>query len=177
MRKLYPIGTGQGNKKCDRQASTYGRHSSSCRDAQIARRTGSFASRLELQAKRLELLKDALPGVRRVAVFLAEGPRGNQAWRTALERTARELGVELHPVEMHGPDDVERALSALEHEQAEALVVSDAALLSMHAERIGDFIVKHRLPTIGASSQPTSWSIRCVWASCGAGPPSLLTRF
>jgi len=117
--------------------------------------TGSFASRLELQAKRLELLKDALPGVRRVAVFLAEGPRGNQAWRTALERTARELGVELHPVEMHGPDDVERALSALEHEQAEALVVSDAALLSMHAERIGNFIVKHRLPTIGASRQPS----------------------
>jgi putative ABC transport system substrate-binding protein len=88
-------------------------------------------------------------------VFLAEGPRGNQAWRTALERTTRELGVELHPVEMHGPDDVERALSALEHEQAEALVVSDAALLSMHAERIGDFIVKHRLPTIGASRQPS----------------------
>ena len=117
--------------------------------------TGSFASRLELQAKRLELLKDALPGVTRVAVFLAEGPRGNQVWRTALERTARELGVALHPVEIHGPDDVERALSALEHEQAEALVVSDAALLSMHAERIGNFIVKHRLPTIGASRQPS----------------------
>ena len=62
--------------------------------------------------------------------------------------------MELHPVEMRGPDDVERALSALEHEQAETLVVSDAALLNMHAERIGDFVVKHRLPTIGASRQP-----------------------
>jgi putative ABC transport system substrate-binding protein len=116
--------------------------------------TGSFASRLELQAKRLELLKDALPGVSRVAVFLAEGSFANQQWRTALARTARELGVELHSVEMRGPDDVKRALSALEHEQAEALVVSDAALLNMHAERIGDFVVKHRLPTIGASRQP-----------------------
>jgi len=116
--------------------------------------TGSFASRLELQAKRLELLKEAVPGVSRVAVFLAEGSFANQRWRTALARTARELGVELHSVEMRGPDDVERALSALEHEQAEALVVSDAALLTMHAERIGDFVVKHRLPTIGASRQP-----------------------
>jgi len=117
--------------------------------------TGSFASRLELQAKRLELLKEALPGVSRVAVVLAEGSFATQRWRTALARTARELGVELPSVEMRGPDDVERALSALEHEQAEALVVSDAALLTMHADRIGAFVVQHRLPTIGASRQPS----------------------
>src|SRR5215831_16965825 len=54
--------------------------------------TGSFLSRLELQAKRLELLKEALPGVTRVAVFLAEGGSADQKWLTALERTARELG-------------------------------------------------------------------------------------
>ena len=117
--------------------------------------TGSFASRLELQAKRLELLKDAVPGVTRVAVFLAEGNRGNQEWRTALERTARELGIALHPVEVHGPDDIERALSAIVQGQAEALVVSDAARLGLHAKRIGAFIVEHRLPTIGASRQPS----------------------
>src|SRR5262245_29575884 len=117
--------------------------------------TGSFASRLELQAKRLELLKEAVPGVTRVAVFLAEGPRGNQAWRTALERTARELGVELHPVEVHGPDDIEPALSAIAQVQAEALVVSDASRLGLHAKRIGNFIREHRLPTIGASRQPS----------------------
>ena len=73
--------------------------------------TGSFFSRLELQVKRLELLKEALPGVTRVAVFLAEGSSANQGWLKALERTARELGVELHPVEVRGPDDVERALT------------------------------------------------------------------
>jgi putative ABC transport system substrate-binding protein len=113
--------------------------------------TGSFVSLLELQAKRLELLKDALPGITRVAVFL---PRGNQEWRTALERTARELGVELHPVEVPGPDDLEPALNAIAHGQAEALVVSDAAQLGPHTARIGAFVVEHRLPTIGASRQP-----------------------
>ena len=117
--------------------------------------TGSFASRLELQAKRLELLKEAVPGVARMAVFLAEGSRGNQVWRTALERTARELGVALYPVEVHGPDDIERALSAIAQGQVEALVVSDASRLGLHAKRIGDFIVEHRLPTIGASRQPS----------------------
>jgi len=109
--------------------------------------TGSFVSRRELQVKRLELLKEALPDVTRVAVFLAEGSSANQEWLKALERTARELGVELHPVEVRGPDDVERALSAIAHGQAQALVVSDASLLGMHAERIGDFVVAQRLPT------------------------------
>jgi putative ABC transport system substrate-binding protein len=125
--------------------------------------TGSFSPRLELEAKRLELIKEALPGVTRVAVFLAESKRGNQAWLTVLERTARELGVELHPVEVHGPDDVEGALSAIARAQAEALVVSDASLLGVHAERIGDFIVEHRLPTIGARRQPSylmAYSVR-----------------
>jgi putative ABC transport system substrate-binding protein len=117
--------------------------------------TGSFSPRLELQAKRLELIKEALPGVTRVAVFLAEGNPGNQKWRTALERTARELGVALHPVEVHGPDDIERALHAIAYGEAEALVVSDASRLGPHAARIGDFVAEHRLPTIGASMQPS----------------------
>jgi putative ABC transport system substrate-binding protein len=108
--------------------------------------TGSFVSRGELQVKRLELLKEALPGVTRVAVFLIE-----QGWLKMLERTAQELGVALQPVEVRGPNDVERALSAIAHGKAEALVVSDASLLGMHAERIGDFVVAQRLPTIGAS--------------------------
>jgi putative ABC transport system substrate-binding protein len=112
--------------------------------------TGSFVSRRELQVKRLELLKEALPSVTRVAVFLAEGPSANQEWLQVLERTARELGVELHPVEVHEPDDVERALSVIAHGQAQALVVSDASRLAMRAERIGDFVVAQRLPTIGA---------------------------
>ena len=117
--------------------------------------TGSFSPRLELQAKRLELLKEALPGVTRVAVFLAESKSGNQRWRIALERTARELGVALHPVEVDAPDDIEPALSAIAHGQAEALVVSDASRLGLHAKRIGDFVAEHRLPTIGASMQPS----------------------
>ncbi len=62
--------------------------------------TGSFLSRLELQVKRLELLKEALPGVTRVAVFLAEGtetrngskrwsaPPGNWGWNCTRWRCA-----------------------------------------------------------------------------------------
>ena len=114
--------------------------------------TGSFAPLRELEAKRLELLKEAFPGVTRVAVLLEAALPANPGLLETLERTARELGVELHPVEVHGPDDVERALTAIAHGHAEALVVVGHALFSTQAsaERIGDFVVEQRLPTIGA---------------------------
>jgi len=109
--------------------------------------TGSFVSRRELEAKRLELLKEALPGVTRVAVFL-----GDEKWREELEHTARELGVELQPVEVRRSEDFAGAFRAIAHGQAEALVVSDGALFGMHAKQLEDFIAEQRLPTIGASS-------------------------
>ncbi len=110
--------------------------------------TGSFVPRRELEAKRLELIKEALPGVTRVAIFLE-----NLEWRKALEHTARELGVELQPVAVRRPDDFARAFHAIAHGQAEALVVSDGSLFGMHAKQIEDFIAEQRLPTIGASSE------------------------
>jgi putative ABC transport system substrate-binding protein len=111
--------------------------------------TGSFYSGVELQAKRLELLKEALPGVTRVAVLL-HAANLSRVELEALESTARALGVTLHLVEVHGPDDFERALTAIVHGQAEALVVADHALLNRYANRIGDLVVEKRLPTVGA---------------------------
>ena len=83
--------------------------------------------------------------------------------------------MELHPVEVRGPNDVERALSAIAHGQAEALVVSDASLLGLHAKQIGDFVVEQRLPTIGASRRYLM-TYGCSGDPCGAGQPSSLTR-
>ena len=111
--------------------------------------TGWVVSLWEPEAKCLELLKEAFPGVTRVAVLLAAADPITPALLKALERTARALGVELHPVEVHGPDDFERALTAITHGQAEALVIAQQTLLDLHIARIVDFMVEKRLPTIG----------------------------
>jgi putative ABC transport system substrate-binding protein len=115
--------------------------------------TGVYFSERELAAKRLELLKEAVPGVTRVAVLLGAASPANQAAFKAMEPTAQELGVALHPVEVHGPDDVERALSVIAYGHAEALVVADNELFFMHRERLRDFIIEKRLPTIGSLRQ------------------------
>ena len=80
--------------------------------------TGLFSPTRGLNVKRLELLKEAVPGVTRVAVLLpllSTASPVNQAMLEALERTAHELGVALQPVVVHGPDDLERALTAIAH--------------------------------------------------------------
>ena len=110
--------------------------------------TGSFVSQPEMVAKRLELLKEAMPGVTRVAVLLGAFGLTTQAVLAALERTARDLGVELHPVSVDGPDDVERALSAIAHGPAEALVVTATQIPSLTAQ-LEALVVAKRLPSIG----------------------------
>jgi putative ABC transport system substrate-binding protein len=113
--------------------------------------TGSFSPGAELEAKRLELLKEAVPGVTRVAVLLEAASPIKPAVLRALEPMAQELGVALQLVEVHGPDDFERALSAIAHGQPEALVVAAQPLFNdRRAERIRAFAIEKRLPTIGS---------------------------
>jgi putative tryptophan/tyrosine transport system substrate-binding protein len=112
--------------------------------------TGLFFSGRELAVKRLELLKETVPGVTRVAVLREAASPAHQTSFQAMEPLARELGVALHPVEVHGSDDVERALSVIAHGHAEALVVADSLLFEGHLERIRDIIIEKRLPAIGA---------------------------
>src|SRR5262245_30567896 len=107
--------------------------------------TGLFTPTRELGVKRLELLKEALPGVTRVAVLLGAPGSATPGLRAALETTARDLGIALQLVEVHGPDDVERALSTIAHGQAEAVVVQ----VVEYTRRMRDFMVAQRLPTIG----------------------------
>src|SRR5206468_10208236 len=89
------------------------------------------------------------PGVTRVAVLLEAASPIKPTVLRALEPMGQELGVTLQLVEVHGPDDFERAFSAIAHGDAEALVVAAQPLLDRHAERIRDFMVAQRLPTIG----------------------------
>jgi putative ABC transport system substrate-binding protein len=83
----------------------------------------------ELSAKLLELLTEAVPGLARVAVF---DPRNIRASPSEIERTARSLGVQLHFLEVRGPDDFERAFTAATREGAGALLLPAALLFTRH---------------------------------------------
>ena len=108
--------------------------------------TGMVQLPLELTAKRLELLKEALPTVARVAVLWDEASADQLR---AAEAVARSLGIQVQPVELRQPPyEFAGAFAAAAQGQAEALVVLNSPLFTRQRERIVDLAAKSRLPTM-----------------------------
>jgi putative ABC transport system substrate-binding protein len=105
----------------------------------------------ELVPKRLELLKEALPGVSRVAVLWHPGAYAERTMRAMLQETeaaARTLGVHLHLVEVRGPDEFDRAFAAMASARADALLVLPSAMLFNERRRLVDLAARRRLPAM-----------------------------
>jgi putative tryptophan/tyrosine transport system substrate-binding protein len=105
----------------------------------------------ELVAKRLELLKEALPRVSRIAALWHPGAyaeRTTSAMVQETEAAARTLGVQLHLVEVRGPDELDRAFATMTSAHAEALIVLPSAMLFNERRRLVDLAARHRLPAM-----------------------------
>ena len=111
--------------------------------------TGSSFFVPELNAKRLEVLKEAFPRLSRVGVLLNRDNAVNMHVLKAMEQTAQALKIHLQSVEARDPADLENAVSTLVKGRASAIAVEDDAMLLAHAERIAELARKHQLPTIG----------------------------
>jgi putative ABC transport system substrate-binding protein len=113
--------------------------------------TGLSAFSPELVGKRLELLKQAVPGVSRVAVLWQPGGQGERTDKDMLKRAdvaARALGVRLQVVEVRGPADFDRAFSVMTKARAGALTVLPSNIFSNERRRLVDLAAKNRLPAV-----------------------------
>jgi putative tryptophan/tyrosine transport system substrate-binding protein len=110
--------------------------------------TGVSDMATDLSAKRLELLKEAVPTLARLAVLWNAADPGMVLRFRELERAAQALGVTLHSREVRRPEEFERAFTAMTQERPDALFVVAEVLTLTHRCRIVDFATKHRLPTM-----------------------------
>jgi putative ABC transport system substrate-binding protein len=110
--------------------------------------TGVSVIGIELSGKQLELLKEAVPGIARVAVLLNQTNPAAAPSLRVLEGAARALELTLYPIEVRGADEFERAFAAIATAHADALYVFQDYLLFAHRTRLVDFAVQHRLPLI-----------------------------
>ncbi len=113
--------------------------------------TGLSNFALELAGKCLELLKQAVPGVSRVAVLWQPGGSGERTEKGILkeaEVAARALGVRLQVVEARGPADLDRAFSDMTKARAGALTVLGSPLFVNERRRLADLAAKNRLPAV-----------------------------
>ena len=113
--------------------------------------TGSTFLGPELVPKRLELLKEALPKVSRVAALWhpgAFGERTSQDMLKGTEAAVRTLGVHLQLVDVRRPDELDRAFSTMTRERSDALIVFPSSMLFSERRRIVALVAKSRLPSM-----------------------------
>jgi putative ABC transport system substrate-binding protein len=109
--------------------------------------TGFTAGEFSMGGKILEVLKEVVPQVSRVAVLLnLEQPPHVALWG-AIEATAQSFGVRLTRADVQGPDDIERAIEAFAREPHGGLIVLSGPVTNTHRELITALAVRHRLPT------------------------------
>jgi putative ABC transport system substrate-binding protein len=112
----------------------------------------SFAGSTELRVKRLELLKEIVPGLSRVAVLWnTSGVPGERKERADLEAYAQRLGLSLDIFEIRNVDDIDKALPAIAGKRPGAMLDAGLAVSLLRSQQISDFALAHRLPCIGVS--------------------------
>ena len=118
--------------------------------------TGLSSVGPELVGKRLEQLKQAVPGVSRVAVLWHPGvvdARTEKGMLKGTEIASRALGVRLQFVEARGPADFDRAFSDMTRARAGALTVLPSNMFLREHRRLVDLAAKNRLPAVYTSRE------------------------
>jgi putative ABC transport system substrate-binding protein len=111
--------------------------------------TGLTTLSRDLSAKRLELLREAISGAARVAIFWSRAIPSSALTVKETESAARAIGVQLHAIELVGSNpDFERAFRTATTRRADALIVVSDAITISHRARIVSLAAKNRLPTM-----------------------------
>jgi putative ABC transport system substrate-binding protein len=108
--------------------------------------TGLSTLAPELDGKRLELLKEAVPKLSRVAVLRnPANPFTTIAWK-AMQPAAETLGLKLQPVDASSPNDLDRALATIKAAHPDGLVLIVDRFLASYRASIVQFVATNRLP-------------------------------
>jgi putative ABC transport system substrate-binding protein len=111
--------------------------------------TGFMQFEYSLSGKWLELLKEVAPPVARVAVLREPGVAGIGQW-AIIQAVAQSLGLELKPIELNAPEQIERAIATFARSPNGGLIIVVSAAALHHRELIISLAARHRLPAVYA---------------------------
>ncbi len=135
--------------------------------------TGLSTLAPELSGKQLELLKEAMPGMTRVAVLWnAANPANAAVWQET-QAAARALGLLLHAQAMQSPQDLEGAFALMAQAHPDALLVLQDSLITMRRPQIVEFVTQQHLPSVFGSRE---WVVAGGLMSYGPSIPDLFRR-
>jgi len=113
--------------------------------------TGVTIMSPEIMAKRLELLKEALPRMRRVGILLNPANPAQRLTLRSLESAGLSLGVTVYKHEPRTVADFDAVFSAMTHEQVDAVVIAIDTLFTLNGALIGRLATRHRMASMGGT--------------------------
>ena len=108
-----------------------------------------------LTTKRLALLKEVSPRLRRVAMLWNKDDRGMTLRYDASAQVAQSIGITIQALGVRAPDDFNEAFTAMDKEPPDAILMVSDSLTTLNRKRVFDFAAQRRLPR---STSTTSWS-------------------
>jgi ABC-type uncharacterized transport system substrate-binding protein len=110
--------------------------------------TGLSEIAAELSAKRLALLKEAVPSVHRVAMLWNAEDLGMSLRYKAAEAQARGLGIDVESLGVRAPEGFDDAFAAMMRRPPDAILMVSDVLTTLNRKRVFDFATEHKLPAI-----------------------------
>jgi len=111
--------------------------------------TGRSSMSIALHAKQIELLKDALPKVRLVALLYSGRQSDTEGLPEAMLDAARKLGLEIDLVRVKGVEEIETAFAELAKKRANGVIVANQPLFITRAHQVAALAVRHKIAMIG----------------------------
>ena len=108
----------------------------------------SFAFGADVYSKELQLLKEAVPTVRRVAVLSNSANPGHVPALSSVKAAAQSLGVSLQVLEVRARDEFGSAFATMAKQRAEAVLVVPDSLFGIYSAELADLAAKNRLPSM-----------------------------
>jgi putative ABC transport system substrate-binding protein len=109
--------------------------------------TGTSSTTSEAGAKTLEVIRDMLPALRRVAVLSNANDQFTKSFLEQMQHGAQALDLEIRIIAIRQPDELDKAFAAIENDAADAVVVQP----SLPRVRVAELAVRHRMPSIAPS--------------------------
>jgi putative ABC transport system substrate-binding protein len=110
--------------------------------------TGISDVSAEVTPKRLELLREVVPAMRRAAILYNAADLGMTLRYRAAAEGAKAMGISVQPLGVREPNDFEQAFATMHSEMPDAILMVSDALTSLNRRRVFEFAAAHRLPVI-----------------------------
>ena len=120
--------------------------------------TGLTNMAVELVPKRMEILKEAIPGLSRMALLVnASVPKAARRYIEIAQAAARPLGFTVQPVEIRTPADIERAFSLVTQHRLHGMCLTSDGLIYVEQRRLAQLALDRTLPLIGYTREMAQW--------------------